>query len=244
MARRIFGKVKVENFKPPGTLLRVVAWDADIDEDDHMGTAPVGEDGSYSIEYKDEKWDWSPKAVSGQWRPDICVVVEYFDSLGAFWRPLNRSKVYSNQDIREDKEIDISVTMPNTYARMIYGKVTDMNGKPLKGLPVTAWDEDPTALRSSELSRVSPDFAGGTQGAEFMGSAITDENGEYTIHYDKNWWDQVGNLNLRAGAGAWWRPDVFIKVLEESGSGVLYRSPTHQNVLQGTGVRIDAKVKR
>jgi hypothetical protein len=242
MARKIHGKINVENFKPPGTLLRVVAWDADIDADDHMGIAPVAEDGSYSIEYKDDKWDWSPVEAVSQWRPDIYVVIEYFDPLGAFWRPIAKSKVYSNQDVRLDREIDLTVSMPNTDARTVYGRLTDENGNPLKGFTVTAWDEDPTALRNPEPGREVPAVAGGVTGAEFMGSAVTDENGEYRIHYDKNWWDQVGHWSARAGAGAWWRPDVFIKVHNESGSGVMYRSPTHQNILQGTGVRIDAKI--
>ena len=37
MARKIYGSISDENVKPPGTRLRVMAWDADIDENDHMG---------------------------------------------------------------------------------------------------------------------------------------------------------------------------------------------------------------
>jgi hypothetical protein len=80
------------------------------------------------------------------------------------------------------------------------------------------------------------------EGAEYMGSAITNENGEYSIKYSGNFWDQALHWSVRAGSGAWWRPDIFIKVQKE-GAGVLYRSPTHENVLQGTGVCINAKIE-
>ena len=63
MARKIFGKINVEGAKPVGTNLRVVAWDADMDDDDHMGTALVADDGSYMIEYADMEWDWSPRIL-------------------------------------------------------------------------------------------------------------------------------------------------------------------------------------
>ena len=94
----------------------MMAWDADIDEDDHMGMTLVAEDGSYSIEYEDEKWDWCAR-----------------------------------------------------------------------------------------------------------GSTLTDDNGEYRIHYAANQWYQAQFRNIMTGIGFWWRPDLFIKVLKKSGSGVLYR---------------------
>lgn len=40
-----------------------------------------------------------------------------------------------------------------------------------------------------------------------------------------------------------WRPDIFIKVHRKDGSGVLHRSLTRQNVMNLTGVRIDAKIE-
>ncbi len=239
MARKIFGKISVENLKPLGTKLRVVAWDADIDEDDHMGLTEVEEDGSYSIEYEDKKWDWSPTESVTNWRPDICIVVEWLDPLGAFWRPILRSKTYSNQDVREDKEINLSVTIPNTNAQTVYGSVTEAIGDPVEGLTVTAWDDDPSAQRAA-VSQGGEAAKG--DGVKFMGSAVTDKNGEYSIKYTGNFWDQAPHWSVRAGSGAWWRPDIFIKVQKE-GVGVMYRSPTHENVLQGTGVRIDAKIE-
>ena len=243
MARKIFGKISVENIKPLGTKLRVVAWDADIDEDDHMGLTEVSEDGSFSIEYKDDKWDWSPTKSVTNWRPDIYVVVEWLDPLGAFWRPISKSKTYSNQDVRADKEINLSVKIPNTNAQTVYGKVTDINGEPREGLTVTAWDDDPSAQRAIQSQggeTTMTDVKG--DGVKFMGSAVTDEKGEYSIKYSGNFWDQAPHWSVRAGMGAWWRPDIFIKVQKED-TGVMYRSPTHENVLQGTGVRIDAKLE-
>jgi hypothetical protein len=243
VTRKIFGKISVENIKSSGTKLRVVAWDADIDEDDHMGLTEVSEDGSYSIEYKDDKWDWSPTTSVTNWRPDIYIVVEWFDPLGAFWRPVSRSKTYSNQDVRDDKEINLSVTIPNTNARTVYGRVTNINGDPVEGLTVTAWDDDPSAQRAiqSQGGEAARADAKG-EAIKFMGSTVTNENGEYSIKYSGNFWDQAPHWSVRAGSGAWWRPDIFIKVQKE-GVGVMYRSPTYENVLQGTGVCINAKIE-
>jgi hypothetical protein len=243
MARKIFGKIRVENINSSGSKLRVVAWDADIDEDDHMGLTEVEEDGSYSIEYKDKKWDWSPIESVTNWRPDIYLVVEWLDPIGVFWRPVSKSKTYSNQDVREDKEINLSVTIPNTNAQTVYGSVADVNGDPVEGLTVTAWDDDPSAQRAIQSQGDKAEKTNTkVEGVSYMGSAITNENGEYSIKYSGNLWDQAPHWSVRAGMGAWWRPDIFIKVQKE-GTGVLYRSPTHENVLQGTGVRIDAKIE-
>ena len=63
MARKIFGKISVEGGIPPGANLRVLAWNADVDND-HMGTADVAEDGSYSIQYRGSDWDWPPLTTS------------------------------------------------------------------------------------------------------------------------------------------------------------------------------------
>jgi hypothetical protein len=238
MARKIFGKLNIENFKPPGTRLRVVAWDADIDEDDHMGVVPVDEDNTFSIEYKDQKWDWSPTTSISNWRPDIYLVVEWFDPIGQFWRPISKSKTYSNQDTRVDREINVSVTIPNTNAQTVYGKITSKDGNPLVGLNVTAWDGDPSARRASGTQEQT----GTGEDVKFMGSSVTNEKGEYSIKYSGNIWDQAPHWSVRVGMGAWWRPDIFIKVHGED-TGVLYRSETHENVLPGTGVRIDAKIE-
>jgi hypothetical protein len=154
-----------------------------------------------------------------------------------------RSKTYSNQDVREDKEINLSVTIPNTNAQTVYGSVTDANGDPVEGLTVTAWDDDPSAQRAIQSQGGEAARANAmVDGVQYMGSAVTNEKGEYRIKYTGNFWDQAPHWSVRAGTGAWWRPDIFIKVQKE-GTGVMYRSPTHENVLQGTGVRIDAKIE-
>lgn len=245
MVRRIFGTISVENIRPPGTMLRVVAWDADVDEDDHMGITHISEDGSYSIQYEDEKWDWAPSIVSASWRPDIYIVVEWFDSVTALWRPISKSKVYSNQDVREDREINLSVRIPSTSANTVYGKVTNKLGEPLEGFTVMAWDEDPSALRALSTGiedSGEPSATGKRESANFLGSAVTDSNGEYRIQFAGSWWEQVRVRGLGARIGTWWRPDIFIRVLKKAGAGVLYRSPTHQNILHITGIRIDAKI--
>ena len=79
MARRIYGRINVEGGIPSGTEMRVTAWDADVDDDDRMGTVKVAVDGSYSIDYEDVNWDWSPVRLGSGWRPDVYVVVEWLD---------------------------------------------------------------------------------------------------------------------------------------------------------------------
>lgn len=243
MARKIFGKIIVEGGKPPGAKLRVVAWDADVDEDDHMGTALVADDGSYSIEYAGGDWDWAPLHPITTWRPDIYVVVEWLDPSSAMWRCVGKSRVYSNQRIREDREIDLAVTLPHTNACTAYGWVINKQGKPLQGYTVTAWDEDPGAVRRAETAPDGPPPIPGELGkAGFLGSAVTDGDGGYRIQYAVNPWEAAPRWIVRGGLGAWWRPDIFIRVHKRLGSGVLYRSPTYQDILHLTGVRIDAKI--
>jgi len=243
MARKILGKISVEGGIPPGSSLRVLAWDADVDDDDHMGTAQVSEDGFYSIEYRGGDWDWSPFKPAATWRPDIYVVVEWLDPISLMWKQVGRSKVYSNQEMREDREINLSVDLPHTNVSTAYGYVTDVDGKPLQGYTVTAWDEDPSAIRRIEAGEESPALAGGVEREKFLGSAVTAENGEFRIKYAPNPWETTPRWVMREDQGAWWRPDIFIKVHNKDGSGVLHRSPTRQNVINLTGVRIDTKIE-
>ncbi|MFB0558161.1 MAG: hypothetical protein ACETVY_03480 [Candidatus Bathyarchaeia archaeon] len=245
MARRIYGKINVMGGMPIGSRLRVVAWDADVDDDDHMGMALVAEDGTYSIEYSGENWDWSPVKPTTSWRPDIYVVVEWMDPVNNTWKVVEKSKVYSNQDTREDREINLNVNIPTTNACMVYGCVTDVEGNPIDGYTVTAWDEDPFATRRAMREGLeSLRLEGKPEAAEFLGSAVTNERGEYRIQYAANYWETLPRWSMRGEATAWWRPDIFIKVHRMSESGVLYRSPTSQNVISITGVKIDAKLEK
>ncbi|UCH57538.1 MAG: hypothetical protein JSV18_01050 [Candidatus Bathyarchaeota archaeon] len=239
MARKIFGKINVEGGTQPSTQLRVLAWDADIDDDDHVGTTNVDGDGSYSIEYKDKNWDWSPLRHVTTWRPDIYVVVQWFNPRSGVWEPVARSKVYSDQDVRADREINLSVTLPETNYCTVYGWVTDNKDQPLPEYTVTAWDEaqKPSGIEGTSKELPTPK---GEQYAEFLGSTITNENGHYRIRYTDNIVDLTPRRLLSEGIMAWRRPDIFIKVHPKTGTGILYRSPTYQNVLYITGCRIDA----
>ncbi len=244
MARRIYGKIKVEGVERTGAKLRVMAWDADFDDDDHMGTAPVAEDGSYSIEYTGDAWDWSPPQPATSWRPDIYIVAEWLDPLTNAWKPVGKSKVYSNQETRDDREINLNVSILVVNACTIRGSVTDLDGNPLEGYTVTAWDEDPFAV-SRALREVAeaPPAAGEREPFEFLGSAVTNENGEYRIQYAPELYETLPRWSMRGEPVPWWRPDIFIKVHKKEGPGVVYRSPTNQNVINITGVRIDAKIE-
>jgi len=231
MARRIFGKINVEGGISPGTKMKVIAWDADVDDDDRMGTAEVADDGSYSIDYEEVNWDWSPGRLGSGWRPDIYVVVEWFDERRGEWLEVARSKVYSDQDVREDKEIDLSVTLPHTNTTTIYGWVTDGDGRPLEGFSVTAWDEKGGAPEDR-----------GTGIEELLGSAVTDDQGHYRIRYAASRFEMTLDRLMREGIEAYRRPDIFIKVQKGSEDRIIYRSPTIQNVLNITGCRIDGKI--
>jgi hypothetical protein len=241
MARRIFGKIQVEGGITPGTKMRVLAWDADIDEDDHMGVANVEADGSYSLEYADANWDWLPAKAVSRWRPDIYVVVEWFDDRNEAWQQVAKSKVYSDQDVRDDREINLSVALPHTNTSTIYGWVNNKEGRSLEGFTVTAWDEKPGVAGAP----ASPDLQadpGEREPADYLGSAVTDDNGHYRIRFAASRFALTLDRLMREGIDAYRRPDIFIKVHRRDGPGILYRSPTRQNIISITGCRIDAKV--
>src|SRR4051812_43317998 len=71
-------------------------------------------------------------------------------------------------------------------ARKVLGKLIDQHNNPLSGWRVQAWDDDwPSA-------------------DDFMGDAITDANGNYTINYDGGHWDPAPH-NITT-----WRPDIYV----------------------------------
>lgn len=72
--------------------------------------------------------------------------------------------------------------------RTVYGYITDKNGNPAANVRVKALDSD----------LLSPD--------DLMGTAMTDSNGYYEIHYEGGHWDSAPHW--------WtiWRPDIFIRV--------------------------------
>ena len=78
--------------------------------------------------------------------------------------------------------------------------------------------------------------------ADFLGSAVTNVEGHYRIRYAASRFELTLDRLMREGIEAYRRPDIFIKVLRGEGSGVLYRSPTIQNIISITGCRIDAEI--
>lgn len=241
MARRILGKIDVQGGRSTGRNLRVMAWDADVDDDDHMGTAMVAEDGSYDIEYKGDSWDWSPVRTVTKWRPDIYVVVEWLDLMSETWKIVGRSKVYSDQDTRQDREINLSVTLPYENTCCIHGSVLDALDRPLGGYTVTAWDEARFAVQAvAESGAESPE--GSKEPALYLGSTVTNGEGEYRMQYADSYWETLPGWPQTRDQGSWWRPNIFIKVHNKESPGVLYRSPTIENVINIVGVKIDAKI--
>ena len=241
MSRRIFGKIQSEWGIPPEIQMRVIIWDADLDEDDHIGTAQVNQDGSYSIEFTEEKWDWSPLDSIKKWRPDIYIVVEVFDEIYGVWKELAKSKVYSDLDVRDDIEINLFVNLSYTNSNTIYGYIKSKDGNPLQGLTISAWDEksnligSQTTVESGKIATES-DHAVST---DYIGSSQTNEGGQYRILFDPNKFSITLDRVMREGLNAMRRPDIFIKVHNLNGRGVLFRSPTTQNVICQLGCRID-----
>ena len=242
MARKIYGKIQSEWGIPPWAQMRVIVWDADVDEDDHIGTVEVNQDGTYVIEFTDEKWDWSPVGSITKWRPDVYVVVEAHDDIHGTWKELARSKVYSDLDVREDQEINLHVNFSYTNSNTVHGCVMTRDGEPLKDVTVSAWDEKKTLFQSTVEP---PNVAAGTSptdSTDFIGSSITNHEGQYRIMYNPDRFTLTLDRLMREGLDAYRRPDIFIKVHNPDGKGVLFRSPTKQNVICQLGCRIDVQI--
>lgn len=242
MPRKIFGKIQSEWGIPPDVKMRVIVWDADLDDDDHIGTAEVKKDGQYSIEFIDEKWDWSPIDSITRWRPDVYVVVEIFDAYNSIWKEITRSKVYSDLDVRTDQEINLFVNFSYTNSNSIYGYIKTKEGDPIKDITVSAWDErkirfSPQLINESASISVSP-----SESMDYIGSSQTNTQGEYRILFDPSKFALTLDRLMREGLDAYRRPDIFIKIHNLDGKGILTRSPTKQNVICQLGCRIDLQI--
>jgi len=77
---------------------------------------------------------------------------------------------------------------PAFAKRTVKGTITDMTGKPVKGVLVKAWDRDSGSKN------------------DFMGKARTNSKGRYAISYKSGHWDKAPH-NVTT-----WRPDIFIEV--------------------------------
>ena len=106
---------------------------------------------------------------------------------------------------------------------------------------MTAWDEKPRRMAELTPSETQEEPAD-QELADFLGSAVTNEEGHYRIRYAASRFELTLDRLMREGIEAYRRPDIFIKVLMGEGSGVLYRSPTIQNIISITGCRIDARL--
>jgi hypothetical protein len=242
MARRIFGKIESEWGIPPEVKMRVRVWDADIDNDDHIGTTGVNKDGSYCIEFTDDKWDWTPIPFLTKWRPDVYIVVEIFDEISELWKEIERSKVYSDLDVREDQEINLFVNYSYTNSNSIYGYIKTREGKPLSEITVSAWDEK-YSLYGSQVNQSQDSIeVVDDDSSVFIGSSVTNDKGAYRILFDPAKFAITLEKVLQKGLDAMRRPDIFIKVHNLEGDGVMYRSPTKQNMICQLGCRIDAKL--
>jgi hypothetical protein len=107
-------------------------------------------------------------------------------------------------------------------ARKIFGRISNQSGAGVGGLRVQAWDDD------------WPDDN------DFMGEAITDPNGDYSISYDDGHWDPAPHSITT------WRPDIFIAVQAPTATGAwahLEKSSVHKNHKLRDDLRIDLHVR-
>jgi hypothetical protein len=239
--KKIFGKIESEWGIPPELRMRVLAWDSDIDDDDHMGTSQVNPDGTYTIEISDKKWDWSP--FTNAWRPDVYLVVEVFNDIYETWNEVTRTEIRSDLDLRDPQEINLYVDFSYTNSNSIYGSIKTKEGKPLSKVIVSAWDEKISIYGSQPLGSSSQtDEMNPGDSSVFIGRSQTNEKGEYRILFDPNKFAITLDRVLKEGLDAMRRPDIFIKVHNLDGEKELFRSPTKQNVICQFGCKIDAQI--
>lgn len=98
---------------------------------------------------------------------------------------------------------------PALASRAIWGFIKDLDGQPVKGLRVLAFDHDGLPYGADSHN----DFLREDE-HDFMGAAVTDANGFYRINY-------FPPNRFASGAGHWddfdhnivqWRPDIYISV--------------------------------
>lgn len=113
MARQVYGTITDKT--GPLSRLVVEAWDSDPDGDDFMGRATTDKAGDYRIEYAGGHWDPAPHEIT-IWRPDIYIRVLTKTKNGRDVE-VERSKVYDNQPLRDDRKINLNVGASGTIAK-------------------------------------------------------------------------------------------------------------------------------
>jgi hypothetical protein len=115
--------------------------------------------------------------------------------------------------------------------KKLFGKITDINTNdaPVQGLKVEAWDDD------------WPD------GDDFMGSAITNKNGQYKIYFsDRDWDSDLMGLISKF-------PDIYITVdiknvdgkwVRLGKSGVHKDQPLYEDINIDLGVKIELTITK
>ncbi len=248
MARTVLGKITDASTGKPirGALVHV--WDSDSTSgDDFMGSGYTDNNGQYAIQYASGHWDPAPHSIT-TWRPDIYIEV-YMMTQGG-WVKSGKSKVHDNRPHRHNTTINLAVNVPNPHARTVWGKITFKDGTPAKRVLVTAFDNDPANPLTQDPDKLIP--ANRPKGIlpyqyadpedDFMGSTITDNEGNYVIQYEARHWDP--------GFHGWtyWRPDIYIIVNGKAANSQWWQtlgiSQEYSNVRHRDGVRIDLEVKK
>ncbi|MDR8389520.1 hypothetical protein NC796_00130 [Aliifodinibius sp. S!AR15-10] len=196
MARRILGRILSTDNMQPLEGYRVEAYDHDeFDSDDYMGSDISNQNGDYSINYRGGHWDPAPHEWTW-WRPDIYVRILAPVEAPGGWIKVWQSGIRGNWRLRNDLRINAVVTPPSELARSVSGVITWSNstwpevgnpGEPAQGVRVRAFDAD--------------DFP---DTDDYMGQAVTNNEGRYRIGYRGGHWDW--------GSGGGWRPDIRIRV--------------------------------
>jgi hypothetical protein len=181
--RTIYGKVTSSNGNPIAGAT-VKAYDSDTGKDDFMGSAKTDGNGNYKIQYRGGAWDGKKTSHHTQWRPDIYIVIV------APNHKQFRSKKHNNHKLKKDLRINASLKYMGG-ARTVQGRVFSPSNRPVAGAMVTACDAD----------------LGGDQR---MGTAVTDNNGNYKIAYRGGAWD-----GKKTSHHTQWRPDIYVVIAKD-----------------------------
>lgn len=207
--RTIYGKVTSSNGKPIAGAT-VKAYDSDTGKDQRMGSAKTDGKGNYKIQYRGGSWDGKKTKRHTRWRPDIYIVVVAPDHRRF------KSKKYNNHKLKNDLRINATLKYMGG-ARTVQGRVLDPSSRPVARALVTACDSD-------------------TGSDQRMGTAVTDNKGNYKIAYRGGAWD-----GKKTGRHTQWRPDIYIVISQDNYKK--FKSKTYGDHKLKDKLTVNAKLK-